>query len=165
MQPRTPGKRTRETWRLRPGALTSLSPRPTPAPFSRPPPGLPSPLATAHLPPSSPRWTSGAGEVLHSSPWAERGAESPPPSPAFSCPDLRRHLVSRLPGGGEHGSGGSGVWRCCQPRGERLDNYSPRGGGRRQGLSTWTAFGGSPQLGERDPFRVFFLRGGVRAPC
>lgn len=36
MQPRTPGKRTRETWRLRPGALTSLSP----APFSRSPPGL-----------------------------------------------------------------------------------------------------------------------------
>ncbi|EPQ10905.1 hypothetical protein D623_10027736 [Myotis brandtii] len=43
------------------------------------------------------------------------------------------------------------VWRCCQPRGERLDNYSPRGGGRRQGLSTSTAFGGSPQLGGAAP--------------
>lgn len=55
--------------------------------------------------------------------------------------------VSRLPGGGRGESGVSGVWRCCQPRGERLDKYSPREGGRRQGLSTSTAFGVSPQLG------------------
>lgn len=43
------------------------------------------------------------------------------------------------------------VWRCCQPRGERLDKYSPRGGGRRQGLSTSTAFGVSPQVGTETP--------------
>lgn len=43
--------------------------------------------------------------------------------------------------------GVSGVWRYCQPPGERLDKHSPESAGRRQGLSTPTALGVSPQLG------------------
>lgn len=113
----------------------------------RPRRGLRAPPPPTHTALPRPRRSSGAREVLHSSPWAERGARSPPPAPAFSCPRSPPPPASRgsLPGG-EDGLGESGVWRCCQPRGERLDKYSPRGGGRRQGLSTSTAFGVTPQL-------------------
>lgn len=150
VQPRTPGERTRETWRLRPGALTSL----LPPLLAVGPPRLP-PFPSCHSThlPSTRRRTSGARERC----------STPPPGPSveiITAPFPRLFLpwfsaatsVSLLPGRGRGQVRSVGVWRCCQPRGERLDKYSPRGRGRRQGLSTSTAFGVSPQVGRETLF-------------
>lgn len=80
VQPRTPGEQTRETWRLRPGALTLLPPPPAVAA------GLSSLLATAHTAP-----------LLSVEPQVPEGRLTPPPGPsvennhrpfppAVSCP-------------------------------------------------------------------------------
>ena len=112
LQPRTPGERTRETWRLRPGARNSLS-----SLLSSPqPPGLPRP--SGHCTPS---------RLSPTSLRCPRGAP-PPPGPSVrvvAAPFPRPFRpwvsaatsVSRLPGGGRGRARGVWVRGSVLPRG------------------------------------------------
>lgn len=93
VQPRTPGERSRETWRLRPGALTSLSSLLS----SPPPPDLRSLLATTHTAPPLPVESQVPERCSTPPPGPSVENNHRPLPPPFPALHRRRHFCLAAP--------------------------------------------------------------------